>query len=117
MEKIKEEQYFVNYSYVFTVMLHRCLNSRRLYLSFFSKKGNIIKSISYNKDRDVGSINIRCVSGTLIEHLIIEHFGGYQYKFNDVYLPELPDKITITNQNGEECDKKDFCFKKLSYRY
>ena len=47
MIKLKEEQYFVNGNYVWTSMLHRCLTTKVIYLSGFSKDLHLVKLVWY----------------------------------------------------------------------
>jgi len=116
MVKLKEEQYFVNGDYVYTSIIYRELVTKKIYLCGIIN-GKLIKSCWYKEDRDVDTIGMRRIEGVLLEFLILQHYGGWEYKYNDKYFPSnLPSVLKITNQYGEEYDSDDFGFDQLKYR-
>ena len=116
MIKLKEEQYFINGDYIFTTMIHRCLTTNKIHIGAFTKDVHIPKMISFSSDTKIEDIRLRYLQGVLIELAIINHYGGWEYKYNDKYLPsKLPYEMSLTNQYGEKYDTNDFGFKQLYF--
>jgi len=114
MIKLKEEQYFVNGDYIYTTMIHKCIITNRIYLSGFSKYSYLPKQMYFEESKEVEDIRLRRLEGIIIEQVIIKHYGGWEYKYGDLYLPSrLPSSLKITNQYGEEYDIDDFGFDQL----
>ena len=117
MIKLKEEQYFINGDYIYTSILYRELDTKRIYLCGILD-GKIIKSCWYKEDRDIDTISMRRIEGLLLEFLIMKHYGGWEHKYGDLYLPSrIPSSLKITNQYGEEYNSYDFGFDQLKYRF
>lgn len=117
MIKLKEEQYFVNGDYVYMTTIHRCLTTNRIYMSGFSKHIHLIKLVWFDESKKIEDIRLRHVQGGLIERAIIDHYGGWEFKYNDMYLPSrLPNEMYLTNQYGEIYDTNDFGFEQLYFK-
>ena len=76
MIKLKEEQYFVNGDYVYMTTIHKCITTKRIYVSGFSKDVHFVKSFYFDQSKRLQDIRIRYLLGGLIERAIIDHYGS-----------------------------------------